>query len=250
MLLYSVNALLTNLNMSLTTAQLQAAVMGCNFENASKRVAGVNLAIARYGINTPLRLAHFLAQVGHESIGFSAATESLNYTADSLINTFSRARISAEDAQKFGRSATLSANQVEIGNRVYGGDWGVKNLGNTEPGDGYKFRGRGPIQITGRANYRETGKALGLNLEAYPEQINIGDAYALSAGYYWNSRNLNALADKDGGKWDGVDKAIFISITRAINGGINGWEDRQARFIHARAALGIPAPLKVPAATV
>ena len=233
--------------MQLTSRLLQAAVMGCNFENASKRVAGINLAVDKYGISTPLRLAHFLAQIGHESIGLSASTESLNYTPEALIKTFSRARITEADAHKFGRSAASAANQPELAERVYGGVWGLRNLGNTVKGDGYKFRGRGPMQITGRANYREVGKALGMDLETYPELINTGNAYALSAGYYWHSRGLNAIADKDSGAWNEADKAVFMDITRRINGGVNGWQDRQARFIQARAALGISAPLKVPA---
>ena len=95
----------------------------------------------RYEINTPLRQAHFLAQIGHESNGLKSVTESLNYSVDGLLKTFSRSRISEADAKKYGRTATQPANQEMIANTVYGGEWGLKNLGNSQPGDGFKFRG-------------------------------------------------------------------------------------------------------------
>ena len=106
----------------------------------------------RYDIDTPLRKAHFLAQIDHESKGLTSLTESLNYSVEGLLSTFSRKRISEADALKYGRTKTQRANQKAIANIIYGGEWGRLNLGNTEPGDGWKYRGRGALMCTGRAN--------------------------------------------------------------------------------------------------
>lgn len=226
--------------MQLTLLQLRQAV-NCGPLTAAKYLAPLLATMAKYGINTPLRAAHFLAQIGHESISLTAATESLNYTPAKLLETFSRARITEADAKKYGRiDGVQAANQPEIANRVYGGIWGTRNLGNTLAGDGYKYRGRGPMQTTGRTNYRAAGKALGVDLEAYPERINEAQFYTDSAGFYWKERGLNALADLDSGKWSPADKANFVALTRRVNGGVNGLADREARYKAARKALGIP----------
>ena len=106
------------------------------------------------GIPSKEHLAHFLGQVHHETGGFSLATESLNYSVQALLTSFGRHRISEVDARRFGRTTNQVANQQEIANRIYGGNWGRTNLGNTQPNDGWNFRGRGAIQLTGRANYQ------------------------------------------------------------------------------------------------
>ena len=108
----------------------------------------------KYEINTPLRIAHFLAQIDHESSGLMRMTESLNYSVEALMATFSRSRISEQQCRMFGRTPTQKANQKAIANTIYGGEWGKLNLGNVYPNDGWKYRGRGALMCTGRANYR------------------------------------------------------------------------------------------------
>lgn len=193
--------------MKLTATQLQAAVIGCTAAEAAKFLGPINDTLGLYKIgDTPLRVAHFLAQIGHESGGFNAVREI------------------ASGAAYEGRKA----------------------LGNTQPGDGVKFKGRGVIQITGRTNYTALGKAFGLDLLSNPALLETPEYAVKSAGWYWASRNINAIADLDTGAWGPNDKAVFVRITKAINGGVNGIADREARFIHARQALGFPAPLKAP----
>jgi predicted chitinase len=108
---------------------------------------------------------------------------------------------------------------------------GRKSLGNTQPGDGKRFKGRGPIQITGRANYTDAGRALGLNLVDNPERAADFDVGFRVAGWFWQSRGLNALADLG-------TLAAFRSITHRINGGYNGLAEREAYWARAKAALG------------
>src|SRR5690606_9297192 len=100
------------------------------------------------------RAAMFLGQIAVESGQFSTVTESLNYSVDALVKMFGRHRISVPDAERYGRKLGQKANQEALANLLYGGEWGRKNLGNTEPGDGWRFRGRGLKQLTGRDNYR------------------------------------------------------------------------------------------------
>ena len=170
----------------------------------------------RYNINTPLRKAHFLAQIDHESTGLKRMTESLNYTVEALMATFSRKRISAEECRKFGRTATQKANQKAIANIIYGGEWGRLNLGNTETGDGWKFRGRGALMCTGRANYRAYMK----DAEANPELL-TQMPYAIDfAGWFWQRNKLNELASQND----------IIAITKRINGGLIGIDERKKKF--------------------
>lgn len=104
------------------------------------------------------QLAYILATAYHETGGkMKSVSENLNYSVDGLMKTFSRQRISKADCEKYGRKSGQSANQQAIANIIYGGDWGKKNLGNTKQGDGWLFRGRGFVQITGRNNYRKFG---------------------------------------------------------------------------------------------
>ncbi|MEH3122423.1 MAG: glycoside hydrolase [Sphingomonas phyllosphaerae] len=136
---------------------------------------------------TERRLAHFLAQLGHESDGFRAMEEY------------------ASGAAYEGRTA----------------------LGNTEPGDGKRYKGRGPIQITGRANYRRYGRKIGIDLERRPELASAPSIGLIASIAYWTDKGLNALADRDD----------VEAITRKINGGTNGLDDRKARLAAAKALL-------------
>ncbi len=160
-----------------------------------------------------LEYIHFFAQVSHES-GFKPQSENLNYSAAGLRATFSKARITDAQCQKFGRSATQAADKVSIGNTVYGGTWGKTNLGNTQPGDGYRYRGRGLIQLTGRANYH----ALGTAYEVNPDLLLTPAGSIAGAVDFWTSKGLNALAATDS-----VSK-----VTLRINGGDKGLAERKA----------------------
>lgn len=187
-------------------------------------------AMARYGINTPLRRAHFLAQIDHESAGFTRTRENLNYAADALVKLFPR-RVTPALAAEIGRTPSRPANQEAIANAIYGGEWGAKNLGNTEPGDGALFIGRGYIQITGRANYAACSRDVfgsGMLLRA-PQMLESVPNAAMSAGWFWQSRGLNAMADADD----------LERVTRTINGGTNGIEHRRELLAKYKADLGV-----------
>jgi putative chitinase len=170
-----------------------------------------------HGINTPLRLAHFFAQIEHESGGFKILKESLNYSLSGLLSTFGRHRISVEQAKRFSRTATRRANQIAIANTVYGGEWGLKNLGNTQPNDGSKFIGRGFKQVTGRANYTQLSKDTGIDYVNNPELLLREADAMLSACWFWKKNNCNRFADADD----------IEGLTRVINGGKNGLEQRR-----------------------
>ena len=172
----------------------------------------------RYDIDTPLRKAHFLAQVDHESKGLTSLTESLNYSVEGLLSTFSRKRISEADALKYGRTKTQRANQKAIANIIYGGEWGRLNLGNTEPGDGWKYRGRGALMCTGRANYRAYMKDAEENpglLTQMPYAIDF-------AGWYWQKKKINEAASTNN----------ILAVTKLINGGLIGIAERKKLFEH------------------
>lgn len=184
-----------------------------------------------YEIITVHRVAQWLAQVGHESGDLRRTEENLNYRVSALNQMFGR-RISTADAARYGRDDTKGqrANQPEIANRIYGGEWGRINLGNTQPGDGWKFRGRGLIQVTGRANYDACSWALyGEDiLLKEPEILAEPDGAVRSACWFWNTRKLNDLADAQDTR----------AVTRKINGGTNGLEDRLDRYARYLRILG------------
>ena len=181
---------------------------------------------AKYKINdTALRVAHFMAQVLHETGGFKILFESLNYTPQALISLFSRARISIDDANKYGRTDQHPADERMIGNTIYGGAWGVKNLGNTAPDDGYNFRGTGLLQMTGRGSRTTIGRSLGVDLVDNPAN-GADPKYLLAiACEEWNEKGCNPFADKDD----------ILTITRRINGGTNGLDSRKQWLVKTKA---------------
>ena len=158
------------------------------------------------GINTPLRKAHFFAQ-GKVEADLKPKIESMNYSVEGLISGFGRHRISIEDAKKFGRTITQKANQKEIANRLYGGEWGRTNLGNTQTNDGWLLRGAGIYQITGRANYQKLSDDTGIDFINHPELILEETNSLIAAIWFWNNRGLNKYADKDD----------VLSISKIIN---------------------------------
>lgn len=197
---------------------------GVSSELAARWFPYIDKAMSAFNIIQPVDQAMFIAQMGHESTGYSRVVESFNYSPEGLTNTFKKHRITPECAAKIGRTATHPANQQAIANQIYGGAWGRDNLGNTEPGDGWKYRGRGLPQITGRRNYKRCGEALGLDLINYPELLEIDEYAAMSAAWFYSSSGcLNYSGN-------------VARITRIINGGENGLKDRQSRF---EKALGV-----------
>lgn len=188
-------------------------------------------AAAKYfpgaGIDRPLRVAHALAQQSVETGGFAKMVESLNYSCEGLRATFSSKRISDADCQRLGRKAGQAANQEGIANLVYGGAWGKQNLGNDQPGDGWKFRGRGAKQTTGRFNYGEVMKVTGIDVISNPDLLADPDAGMQAACIFWQKKNCNAFADKDD----------IVGLTKAVNGGTNGLEDRKKALARAKTIL-------------
>lgn len=174
----------------LTLVQLRTVYPRLTEAEASKYLRPLNSAMHQGGITTPARMAAFLAQVGHES-------GQLRYFEE------------------------LASGQAYEGRT---------DLGNTQPGDGVRFKGRGPIQLTGRSNYRAAGAALGLNLENNPTRAADVDVGFRTAVWFWNSRSLSALAD------EGTLEA-FREITRRINGGQNGAADRESLWARAKKVL-------------
>ena len=152
-------------------------------------IAPLNAAMQEYHINSPIRQAAFIAQIAHES-------GELRYVEE----------IASGIAYEYR-----------------------KDLGNTQPGDGMKFKGRGLIQITGRNNYHECGKALGVDLITNPELLETNDLACRSAAWFWASRGLNDLADR----------GDFERITKRINGGLNGYQERLVYHARAKTALGV-----------
>ncbi|WP_340053061.1 glycoside hydrolase family 19 protein [Pseudomonas sp. JAI120] len=154
-------------------------------------VLGLNSAMSQYAIDTPARIAAFIAQIGHES--------------GQLVHV----------REIWGPTAQQSGYE------------GRADLGNTVKGDGSRYRGRGLIQITGRANYTACGEALGLDLVNHPDFLELPQHAAMSAAWFWSTRGLNALADR----------GEFVKITRRINGGLTGQDDRQALYDRALKVL-------------
>jgi putative chitinase len=184
-----------------------------------------NEVLARFGINTNAdRLCHFLAQVSHECAGFTVLEENLNYSAARMVQVFGPGRHSARITEAEAR--TLAGNKQAFAERIYGlGNPSMaRRLGNTQPGDGYRYRGRGFMQITGRANYREMGIRIGVNLEENPD-LAAEPLYALmTAAAFWDNRDLNKLADRND----------LEGITKRINGGTNGLDHRKSNFASAK----------------
>jgi putative chitinase len=163
----------------------------------------------KYQINTPKRQACFIGQCMHESGGFKFLKENLNYSAKALMNTWPSRFPDMDTAEKYERQPE------KIANKVYSG-----RMGNTEDGDGAKFIGRGLIQLTGKDNYKAFGEAIGEDLVSTPQLVEEPRYAALSAGWFWNKRGLNALADI-------MD---ITTLTVRINGGRIGIDDRIAKI--------------------
>jgi putative chitinase len=177
-------------------------------------IAQIPEVMEKFQINTPLRLCHFLAQCGHESGNFKAVNENLNYGAKGLLGLFKKYFPTEAKAKEYERKPE------KIANLIYGGRMGN---GPEASGEGYKFRGRGYIQLTGKDNYSAFDKVVAENILETPDLV--ATKYPLlSAAWFWNSRKLNELADK------GATDAEVTSITKKVNGGTIGLEDRIKHF--------------------
>ena len=171
-------------------------------------------AAKKFNITTPLRLAHFLAQCGHESGGFKFLNENLNYSAKGLRGTFPKYFPTDEIAAKYERKPEL------IASKVYGGRMGN---GAEETKEGFKFRGRGYIQLTGKDNYTKFAKFIGEDTVANPDLV--ATKYPLaSAAFFFDSNGLWAICDK------GADQATVTAVTKRVNGGTIGLVDRLNHF--------------------
>lgn len=173
------------------TPEELASATGASMADATRMLAPIEAAMEEFYIDSPRRKAMFLAQIGHESGGLHWMRE------------------------LWGPTPTQERYE------------GRKDLGNTEPGDGSRFRGRGLIQITGRANYESVGEALGLPLLTNPELLETPINAARSAAWFWHSRGLNDLADS----------GDYMRITRRINGGLNGYDQRVALYEKAQEVM-------------
>ncbi len=174
----------------------------------------------QHEITTPLRMAHFLAQALHETGGFTILRESMNYSAPRLIEIFGVNRHSA--AVTAAEAKQLAGEQEAIAERVYGlgNPRKARELGNTQPGDGFRYRGNGVLQTTGRGNHQRMGAACGLDFERNPELV-VDPRHALKPALQeWTQNNLNAAADKND----------IRTITRRINGGLIGLPERELWF--------------------
>ena len=201
------------------TATRLADAMGIGQASAELWVSHVNTALSLCGCTTPEHVAQWIAQVGHESAGMSRLVESLNYTPEGLMKTWP-ARFNSETAQRLGRTASKPADQDAIAEIAYGG-----RLGNVHAGDGFRFRGRGLVQVTGRANYRECGQYIGQDLEQEPSLLEMRSTAAASTAWYWRKHKLTGY------------NGDVLRVTRLINGGTNGLSDRQARYGKALSVL-------------
>lgn len=189
----------------LTIPQFAAAVP-CSIMTAKTWHEHIVAAMERWGIDTAHRQAGFIAQMAHESRSFGRFEEDLNYSAQRLMKVWPR---------RFPSLASTSFYAFKpenLANHVYGGRLGN---GDYNSGDGWKYRGRGPKQITGKANYAECGEALGLPLVEQPELLLDPQHGAQAAGWYWASRGCNELMDAND----------YEGVTRKINGGLIGHED-------------------------
>jgi putative chitinase len=174
-----------------------------------------------YEINTPKRMAAFLAQCAHESGNFTATKENLNYRPESLVKLFSK-YFDLPTAQQY---CALPNKQEAIANKIYANRMGN---GNEASGDGYRYCGRGLIQVTGKANYTDFADSLEITPEEAAEYMHTFEGAAQSACWFWESRKLNTYADRGDIK----------GMTKIINGGYIGLEDRISHFEHALHIFG------------
>ncbi len=193
--------------------------------DTDKWLLPLSLAMREFSINSPQRMAAFLAQIAHESRELNRLEENLNYTAKRLCQVWPKRFPTLEAGEPYANSPE------KLANRVYAGRLGN---GNEKSGDGWRFRGRGLIQLTGRSNYAAARRALGVDLIKSPFRLAEPGTAARSAAWFWSSRGLNELADHQPGD---DDEADFRRIGTIINGGTMGMAERANYWASAREAL-------------
>jgi putative chitinase len=181
-------------------------------------VDALNETFARFDISTPARQAAFIGQCGHECGNFKVLEENLNYRAETLMKLWKSRFPTIEIANEYAR------NPKKIANKVY-----ASRMGNRDEssGDGFRFRGRGCIQLTGHANYFHAGKACGEDFVMNPDLVATPKYAAMTAGWFWNTHKLNQYADA----------RDYVTMTKKINGGTIGLADRQKHIAHALEVL-------------
>ncbi len=194
----------------MTNEQLQA--LGID----AKWLTPLNDTFEKYDISTPKRQAAFIGQCGHESNNFKTLQENLNYSAGALMRTWPSRFPDMDTAEKYANNPKKIASKVYIG-----------RMGNLNEEDAAAYTGRGLIQLTGRENYDHCGSNLGVDLLSNPDLLTTPEYAALSAGWYWNKRGLNAFADI----------GDVVGLTKRINGGTLGLDDRVMRTNRALAVL-------------
>ncbi len=206
---------------NLTAEKLQLIMPKASSANIEKYLEPLNTQMPKFEINTPMRQAQFIAQLAHESGSFHYNQENLNYSAKALMAVFGKYFPTQALADEYARKPEKIASRV-YGNRMGNGD--------EASGEGWKYRGRGLIQLTGRNNYQKCGEGLGMDLVADPNPVANDPTVAVDAAcWFWDSRDLNKYADQDNVK----------QITRLINGGYNGLADREEYLERAKQALGV-----------
>lgn len=189
---------------------------------AQKWFTPVTTAMREFGIDTPLRIAGFIAQTGHESQGFTVLSESLFYRDAIRVARFFRSAFDLNNDKILQPSEIAEAGQytcqpIKLANRAYANRGGN---GPESSGDGWRYRGRGLIQVTFKNNYRDCGKALGLDLLSTPDLLMEPLAAARSAAWYWQSRDCNSSADR----------SDVVGMTKKINTALAGLDERASRF--------------------
>lgn len=204
------------MKLSVSAQQLSSAI-SCPLERAKLWIDPINAAMDRYQINTLARQAQFLAQIGHESGALSRMSENLNYSASGLLTNF-HTHFTKEEAEKYQR------RPMDIANRAYAKRYGN---GDEASGDGWTYRGRSPIQLTFKDNYHACGLALEIDLVSNPDLLLSPEYAALAAAWYWQVHGCNAMADA----------GEIRGITKAVNGGYNGMDERIALLKQVSAVL-------------
>lgn len=209
---------------------LQKVFPNSTEENREKYAKALAFAMMRYNITNSNRIRAFLAQVGHESGQLSAVVENLNYSAKALRSVFGKYFKTDAEAEQYARKPEAIANVV-YANRMGNGD--------TVSGDGWRYRGRGLIQLTGKANYDKATNEMyalpmGVDFVDEPDLLATPEYATQSAAWFWESNGLNALSDQLGGA---NDTYIFKVITKRINGGYNGLDDRLAIYERAKTVI-------------
>jgi putative chitinase len=214
--------------MSLLTEAQLAAMIPAN-KDVKAWCEELNKALPKYDITTDQRIAGFISQCAHESMDFNALSENLNYREETLNKVFPR---------YFGpgkrSAAEYARNPEKIANYVYMDEFRTSKLGNTQPGDGWRFRGRGLKQLTGRDNYSRFAKDYDMTAEEAAEWLETKEGALASALWFWNTNKLNAIADT----------GSVAALTKKINGGDIGLPDRTARYEKAMAVLTGKIPLR------